>query len=76
MTAWTSLRIPEKTRDRLEAYRANLTVAVRRNPSRFPVYLHDNPLSLASAVLYLLEQQSRHYVRAAAAKLAKRRKAG
>lgn len=71
---WGMLRLPKTTLHRLERYRARLTVAVRSNPARYPEFLHDNPLSMGSAVLYLLHQQDRHTARNLAAKLAKARK--
>jgi hypothetical protein len=68
---YTSLRITKRTREQLAAYKANLRVQIVRNPSRFPEYVCDNPLSDNAVLLYLLEQQRRHTARAGAAKLAK-----
>lgn len=68
---WTTIRLPKRVRRLLHCYIANLTVARNKDRSRFPRYLHDNPIAAHSAVEYLLEQQRRHGARAGASKLAK-----
>jgi hypothetical protein len=73
---WQNLRLSYGIHADLQRYAARLTVCRDRDPKRFPTDMQTGPISLGTAIGYLLSQQRRHYTRAAAAKLARARRNG
>lgn len=57
---WANLRLDVASMRRLERYRLNLEVAIAKQPSRYPEWMHGKRLSLGDAVAFLLNKVDGH----------------